>query len=207
MVQSFVALGRDRQCIISIYGIWRSHVICSCLWRSHRRISCMGLLKQRSLGDCNLYRRFLRLLALPNFCDGPKQLSRRFAKYFYHVVLCNFLRGMFEENEMVLIARDYGPLGQSAWRLFAWFSYYRHFLRRGFAETRLGKLQNLQFCRGWLLRCDVHQPAWLAYLRRLDGHTRPLCARAHHRMVFLLSEFGAAGEYSRHDIYPDIHRA
>jgi hypothetical protein len=81
------------------------------MWRSHSRISYVYLLKQRSLSNRSLYFRFLRVFALPRFCDGPKYLSRGFAKHFYYVVLRNFLRRMFEKNEMVFAARNYGPVG------------------------------------------------------------------------------------------------
>jgi hypothetical protein len=47
-----------------------------------------------------LYFRSLRLFALPQFCDGPKYLSRSFAEHFHYVVLRNFLRRMFKKNEM-----------------------------------------------------------------------------------------------------------
>jgi hypothetical protein len=81
------------------------------MWRSHSRISYVHLLKQRSLGNCSLYFRFFRVFALPLFCDAAEYLSRRFAKHFYHVVLRNILRRMFEENEMAFVACDDGPLG------------------------------------------------------------------------------------------------
>jgi hypothetical protein len=81
------------------------------MWRSHSRISCVRLLEQRSLSNCGLYLRVLRVFALPLLCDGPEYLSRRFAKHFYYVVLRNFLRGMFEKDEMLFAACNYGPLG------------------------------------------------------------------------------------------------
>jgi hypothetical protein len=46
---------------------------------------------------------------------------------------------MFEKNEMFFVASGYGPLGKSAWWLFAWFAYCWHFLWRGFAQTGLDK--------------------------------------------------------------------
>src|SRR5271169_1442341 len=91
------------------------------MWRGHSRISYVRLLKQRSLSNRSLYFGFPRVFALPRFCDRPKYLSRRFAKHFHDVVLRNFLPRMFEKNEMFFVARDHGPLGQSAWWLFAWF--------------------------------------------------------------------------------------
>jgi hypothetical protein len=81
------------------------------MWRSHRRISCVHLLEQRGLGGCSLYFRFFRVFSLPFFCYAPECLSRRFAKHFHYVVLRNFLRRMFEENEMAFVACDDGPLG------------------------------------------------------------------------------------------------
>jgi hypothetical protein len=81
------------------------------MWRSHSRISYVRLPKQRSFSDCSLYFRFIRVFALPRFCDVPKYLPRRFAKHFYYVVLRNILRRMFEKNEMVFAARNYGPVG------------------------------------------------------------------------------------------------
>src|ERR1700733_5666559 len=102
-------------------------------------MSYVHLPEQRSLGDRSLYRGFLRVFALPLFCDAPERLSRRFAEHSHHVVLRHFPRRMFEKNEMVLVASDHAPLGQSAWRLFAWLFYCRHFWRRGFAPTGLGK--------------------------------------------------------------------
>jgi hypothetical protein len=51
------------------------------------------------------------VFALPRFCGGPEYLSRRFAKHFYGAVLRNFLRRMFEKNEMFFVACDDGPLG------------------------------------------------------------------------------------------------
>ena len=41
------------------------------MWCSHRRISRVRLLEQRSLGNCRLYFRFLRVFALPVFRDAP----------------------------------------------------------------------------------------------------------------------------------------
>ena len=76
---------------------------------------------------------FFSCLALPCFCDVPKYLSRRLAEYFYHVVFRNILRRMPKKNAMVLAARNHGPVGQSAWRFFAWSAYYRGFLRRSIA--------------------------------------------------------------------------
>jgi len=109
------------------------------MWRSHSRISYVGLLEQGRFNNCSLYFRSLRLFALPQFCDGPKYLSRSFAEHFHYVVLRNFLRRMFEKNEMFFVASGYGPLGKSAWWLSAWFAYCWHFLRRGFAQTGLDK--------------------------------------------------------------------
>ena len=81
------------------------------MWRSFSRISHVRLHQQRSLNDCSLYFRFFLVFALPRFCDVPKYLSRRLAKHFYYVVLRNILRRMFEKNEMVFAARNYGPVG------------------------------------------------------------------------------------------------
>ena len=81
------------------------------MWRSHSRISYVHLPKQRSLSDCSLYFRFLRVFALPRFCGGPEHLSRRFAKHFYSAVLRNFLRRMFEKNEMFFVACNDVSLG------------------------------------------------------------------------------------------------
>ena len=81
------------------------------MWRRHSRISYLRLLKQRSLSNCSLYFRFLRVFALPLFRDAPEYLSRRLAKHFHYVVLRHFLRRMFEKNEMFLVACDHGPLG------------------------------------------------------------------------------------------------
>ena len=61
--------------------------------------------------DCSLYFRFIRVFALPHFCDVPEYLSRRFAKHFYDVVFRDILRRMFEKNEMVFAACNYGPVG------------------------------------------------------------------------------------------------
>src|SRR5882724_3341131 len=108
--------------------------------RSHSRISYVRLPKQRCLHNCSLYCRFFLVFALPRFFDVPKFLSHRFAKHFYDVVLRNILRRMFEKNEAFFAACNYGPVGQSAWWLFAWFSYCWYFLRRGFAQAGLGKL-------------------------------------------------------------------
>jgi len=81
------------------------------MWRSFGRISYVRLHQQRSLSDCSLYFRFILVFALPRICDVPKYLPRRFAKHFYHVVLRNILRRMFEKNEMAFAARNYGPVG------------------------------------------------------------------------------------------------
>ena len=56
------------------------------------------------LNNCSLYFRSLRLFALPRFCGVPEYLSRRFAEHFHYVVLRNFLRRMFEKNEMFFVA-------------------------------------------------------------------------------------------------------
>src|ERR1700722_3693510 len=162
MVQSFVALGRDCQRVVSICEIQRSGIFYSCMRRGHRRISDVHRLSQRSLGNCRLYFGFFRMLALSLLFDAPECLSRRFAKHFHDVVLRHLLRRMFEENEMVLVACDDGALGQSAWRLFAWFSCCRRFLRHGLAQAGLGKSQNLWLRRSWLLHCNIHQSSWLA---------------------------------------------
>ena len=150
---------------------------------------------------------FSACLLYPSFATRPKYLSRRFAKHFHHVVLRNFLRRVFEKNEMLSAAPDHGPLGQSAWRLFAWLSCCRHLLRRGSAAAGLGKFQNLQFRGSRLLYCDLYQSSWLAYLRRPDGYIGQLCTRAHHRVVVLFSEPDRAREPSRDHIYPDIYCA
>ena len=113
VVQSFLALGRDCQCIISVYEIWWSDIFCSGMRRSHSRISYVRLLKQRCLNNCGLYFRFLRVFALPHFRDAPEYLSRRFAEHCDDVVLRNILRRMFEKNEMLFVACDDGPLDQS----------------------------------------------------------------------------------------------
>ena len=81
------------------------------MWRSHSRIYYVDLLEQRGLGNCSLYFRFFRVFALPLFCNAAECLSRRLAEHFYHVVLRNILRRMFEENEMAFVACDDGPLG------------------------------------------------------------------------------------------------
>jgi hypothetical protein len=55
-------------------------------------------------------------------------------------VLRDFLRGVFQKNEMPLVARDHGALGQSARRLPDRLSGYRHFLWLRFAQAGLGEL-------------------------------------------------------------------
>ena len=204
MVQSLVALGRDRQRLVSVYEIQWPDIICSCMWRGHRWLSCVHLLEQRSLDTRSLYFRVFLVSALPLFCDGPEYLSRRFAKHFDHVVLRDFLRRMFEENQMVFVAFNDGPLGQSAWRPFAWLSYCRGFLRRGFASAGLGRFQDLQFGGSRLLCCNTCQSSRLAHLRRHSGYTGPLRASLHHRVVVLFSEHIRAGEHSWHHLHFDI---
>jgi hypothetical protein len=81
------------------------------MWRSYRRISYVRLPKQRSLNDCSLYFRFIRVFALPRFCGVPKYLPHRFAKHFHYIVLRNILRRMFEKNEVFFAACNYGPVG------------------------------------------------------------------------------------------------
>jgi hypothetical protein len=81
------------------------------MWRSHSRVSYVRLPEQRSFADCSLYFRFIRVFALPHFRDVSEYLSRRFAKRFYDVVFRDILRRMFEKNEMVFAARNYGPVG------------------------------------------------------------------------------------------------
>jgi hypothetical protein len=79
--------------------------------RAYRWISYVRLPKQRSLNDRSWYFRFIFVFALPRFCVVPKYLSRRIAKRFYYVVWRNILRRMFEENEVVFSACNYGPMG------------------------------------------------------------------------------------------------
>jgi hypothetical protein len=81
------------------------------MWRGHSRVSHVCLLEQRSFSNCSLYLRLLSKCALPISCNATEYLSRGFAKHFYNVVLRNFLRRMFEKNEMHFVASDYGPLG------------------------------------------------------------------------------------------------
>ena len=169
MVQSFVGLGRDGQCIVSVYEIQRPDISCSRMRRSHRRISRLRLLEQRSLGTCSLYFGFLRMPALPLFCDSPAYLCRRFAEHRDDAVLRSFLRGMSEKDAMVLAACVHGALGQSAWRFSAWFSGCRHFLLHGLAQAGLGRLQDLRPGGTRLLHCDIHQSSRLAHLRRAGG--------------------------------------
>ena len=203
MVQSFVALGRDCQFIISTCEFYRSHSICNCVWRSNSRISHVPLPEQRRFRDCGLHFRFVRVLALSRFFRGiPEYLSRRFAEHFYDVVLRNILRRMFEKNEVDFSAAcSHGPVGQFARRILAWPSYCWHFLRRGIAQTRLGEFQNLWFRGGRLLYRDTCQSPWLAYLPRLGDRVGPLLSGLHHRVVALLSEYSRAGEHSWHHIH------
>ena len=161
---------------------------------------------QRSLGHGGLYFRFLRVLALSGFCDGPEYLSRRFAEHVHNAVLRHFLRRMPEANEMVLVAGDDGALGQSAWRLFARLSHHWHFWRRGLAPAGLGQFQNLQPRGSGLPRRHPDQSLRLAYLRRPDGYVGPLRASLHHRVVVVLLEHDHAGQPSRHHLYVDICR-
>jgi hypothetical protein len=81
------------------------------MWRSHSRVSCVRLPEQRSFADCSLYFRFVRMFALPHFRDISEYLPRRLAKRIYDVVFRDILREMFEKNEMVLAACNYGPVG------------------------------------------------------------------------------------------------
>jgi hypothetical protein len=82
------------------------------VWRGYSRISYVHLPEQRRLGACGLYFRSIRVFALPRFCGVPEYLSRRFAKYFYDVVLRNILWGVFETNEVPLfVACIYAPVG------------------------------------------------------------------------------------------------
>ena len=71
MVQSFVALGRDCQCIVSVYEIWWSDIFCSGMRRSHSRISYVRLLKQRCLNNCGLVSVFSACLLYPTFATPP----------------------------------------------------------------------------------------------------------------------------------------
>jgi hypothetical protein len=81
------------------------------MWRSYRRIAYVRLPRQRSLNDCSLYFRFILVFALPRFRGAPECLSCRFGKHFYDVVLRNVLRNMFERNEALFAACNYGPVG------------------------------------------------------------------------------------------------
>jgi hypothetical protein len=79
--------------------------------RGYHRISRLDLPEQRSLGRGCFNFRFLRMFALPLFCDTPEHLPRRLTQHMHHVVLRNFLWGMPEEDEMFFVARDHVPLG------------------------------------------------------------------------------------------------
>src|SRR4051794_27617480 len=109
--QSLLALGRDCQCVVSIYQLQRPRPFRSWVRRGYRRISRLDLPEQRSLGRGCFYFRFLRMFALPVFCDTPEYLPRRLTQHMHHVVLRHFLRRMPEEDEMSLVARDHVPLG------------------------------------------------------------------------------------------------
>src|SRR5438105_10918311 len=106
-----MALGRNCQSIISIYGFSWSDIICNCMWGSYSRISYGHLPKQRSLNASSLYFSFIFLFALPHFCDVPRYLFHRFAKHFYYVVLRDILRRMSQKKKVVLAACNYGLVG------------------------------------------------------------------------------------------------
>ena len=186
MVQSFVALGRDCQRIVSVYEIWWSDIFCSGMRRSHSRISYVRLLKQRCLNNCGLYFRFLRVFALPHFRDAPEYLSRRFAKHSDDVVLRNILRRVFEKNEMVFVACDDGPLDQSAWRLFAWSSHRWAFsgvalLRRDWANFKIYSFAGV----GCFIAIFINPLGWHIY----DGLTATLGHFAQAQITEWLSYF------------------
>ena len=86
------------------------------------------------LAACLLYPAFA---SYPNvyLAASPNIATMLFSVIFYGECL--------KKNEVCLFAAcHHGPVGQPAWRLFAWFSHYRRFLRRGIAEAGLEKFRN-----------------------------------------------------------------
>ena len=166
VVQSFLALGRVRQCDISICEFHRSHSVRRRLRRGYRRVSCIPLPRQRSVAACGLYRRCISVFVVPRLCCGlPEYLSRGFTKHFHHGIFRNLLRRMPEKKERSLFAaRNHGPMGQSTWWLFAGSYYCWCFLRRSFAQTRLGQFQNFWPGGRRLLPCYTHQSPRMAHL-------------------------------------------
>src|SRR2546429_7584588 len=106
-----MALGRNRESIISIYGFSWSDIICNRMWGSYSRISYVHLPKQRGFNASSLYFSFIFLFALPHFCDVPRYLSHRFPKHFYYVVLRDILWRVFQKKNVVFAAGTYGLVG------------------------------------------------------------------------------------------------
>ena len=107
---------------------------------------------------------FSACLLYPSFATAPNVYLAASPNTVHHAVFRHVLRRMSEANEMVFAAFDDGSLGQSARRLFAWLSRCRRFLRRGLAQTGLGRFQNLQSRGSGLLSCNIHQSSRLAHL-------------------------------------------
>jgi hypothetical protein len=75
-----------------------------------------------------------------------------------------------------------------------------------FAQTGLGKFQNLWPDGSRLLHRHLHQSSRLAHLRWCCRNARPLRASQHHGMAILLSKHDPAGEHPRHPLRFAIYR-
>jgi len=68
---------------------------------------------------------------------------------------------MFEKNEMFLVACNHGAFGLICMAALCLVFLLLAFLRRGFAQTGLGKFQNLQLRGRRLPCCNIYQSSWL----------------------------------------------
>jgi len=145
-------LGRDRQCIISIYRLqWSDIFLSSCVARSivgYLASACLSSGASANRGF--VFRFFSACLLYPSFCDAAQYLYRRLAEHGDHVVQRNFLRRMSEKERdgfllpvfMVLWANLHGRpflLGFLILGIFCGVA----LLKRDWAN-----FQDLQFLRG-----------------------------------------------------------
>ena len=118
----------------------RPHIVCGCVRRGYRRLSYVRLPPQRRFDRLPfVFPFYWRVCFTPLSSAFPNIYLAASPNTVHNVVLRHILGECLKERGVFFAACDHDPVGQSAWRLFAWSFLLSAFLAAWLCSDGIGQ--------------------------------------------------------------------